>query len=103
MEIYWLNWSFLRRGLRMLLGRKVDKEAIEPYYLRYITSKELRDLLRGYLGGGTAIRYNEVIFYPELRLTHRLRLAWLDHWIGRLPLLNQVLARQIVAKVHVRP
>ena len=99
-EVYWLNWPLLGRSIRMLLGRHVDKEAADPYYLRYITGSELRNLIGGYFEREITVGYNELVFHPDLRVIHRLPFAWLDQWLGRVPFLNRALARQVVVKVR---
>lgn len=78
------------------------KEADQPYYLHYSTGQELRRLVADYFEGKVTIGYNKAIFHPEFRLGHSLPLGWLDRWLGRVPIPNGALARQVVAKTDRR-
>ena len=100
-EIYWLNWSLLVRIVPRLLGKRLNKEVKSPYCLRYITGKELRDLVYRYFDGKVTIGYNEVVFHPELHLVHKMPLAWFDQAAGRIPVFNRAVARQGMARVSV--
>ena len=98
-EIYWLNWSLIGRAMRTLSGKKVSKVLSDPYTLRYVSGGELRSLLARHFPGRVETGYSEIVFHPELRVAHRLPLGWLDRLMGRLPLINGMLARQAIAKV----
>jgi len=100
-ETYWINWERPYRVVCKLLRKEVLKEKREPFYFRAVTGKELKILLSGYFTGNVTIGYNETIFHPDLRLRHHLPLAWLDSAIGRIPLVNRYLARQVVVRIEV--
>lgn len=100
-EIHWVQWNLLTRLVAAWVGTTAGKERTRPFCYRMLTPLELRQLLEHQFEAQVRIAYSEVLFHPELRLSHRLPLAGLDRWLAGVPGLNAALAREIVATARM--